>query len=200
MKDQTIRLKITEAARVIIAQKGYLTIKDIADYCHVNIAAVNYHFGSKNDLIQIVITDILNGLKTELKNAVKMYDKSNHELSSFLTSMLSLVYSFVFENKGVLKYLFINLDHQTSSSVQLIDMFFKDNEFVELVYESLQRNIPVRNPKELMVRYLMIFSSFTIPLFVELIQKNDELNSIDMFHDEEFKEIYINQLIKLIEQ
>src|SRR5690606_764920 len=112
----------------------------------------------------------------------------------------SLVYNFVFENKGVLKYLFINLDHQTSSSVQLIDMFFKDNEFVELVYESLQRNIPVRNPKELMVRYLMIFSSFTIPLFVELIQKNDELNSIDMFHDEEFKEIYINQLIKLIEQ
>src|SRR5690606_19281519 len=164
MKDQTIRLKITEAARTIIAQKGDLTIKDIADYCHVNIAAVNYHFGSKNDLIRIVITDILNGLKTELKNAVKTYDQNQMELSKFLTSMLSLVYNFVFENKGVLKYLFINLDHQSSSSVQLIEMFFKDNEFVELVYNSLQKNIPTKNPKELMVRYLMIFSSFMIPL------------------------------------
>ena len=114
--------------------------------------------------------------------------------------MLSLVYQFIFQHKGVLKYLFINLDQQESSTTQLIESFFTDNEFVDLVYHSLRKNIPNSDPKELMVRYLMIFSSFLIPLFIELIQKNTELSTFDFLSDESFKKIYITQLIKLIQQ
>lgn len=200
MRDPIIAQKIMDATKMLLAQKGEVTIKDIAEYCHINIAAVNYHFGSKNDLIKLVMTDMLNELKSNLKQRVQHYDQNKQEITEFLTEMLSLVYQFIFQHKGVLKYLFINLDQQESSTTQLIESFFTDNEFVDLVYHSLRKNIPNSDPKELMVRYLMIFSSFLIPLFIELIQKNTELSTFDFLSDEAFKKIYITQLIKLIQQ
>jgi AcrR family transcriptional regulator len=200
MRDPIIAQKIMDATKMLLAQKGEVTIKDIAEYCHINIAAVNYHFGSKNDLIKLVMTDMLNELKSNLKQRVQHYDQNKQDITEFLTEMLSLVYQFIFQHKGVLKYLFINLDQQESSTTQLIESFFTDNEFVDLVYHSLRRNIPNSDPKELMVRYLMIFSSFLIPLFIELIQKNTELSTFDFLSDEAFKKIYITQLIKLIQQ
>lgn len=200
MRDPIIAQKIMDATKMLLAQKGEVTIKDIAEYCHINIAAVNYHFGSKNDLIKLVMTDMLNELKSNLKQRVQHYDQNKQDITEFLTEMLSLVYQFIFQHKGVLKYLFINLDQQESSTTQLIESFFTDNEFVDLVYHSLRKNIPNSDPKELMVRYLMIFSSFLIPLFIELIQKNTELSTFDFLSDEAFKKIYITQLIKLIQQ
>jgi len=200
MRDPIIAQKIMDATKMLLAQKGEVTIKDIAEYCHINIAAVNYHFGSKNDLIKLVMTDMLNELKSNLKQRVQHYDQNKQDITEFLTEMLSLVYQFIFQHKGVLKYLFINLDQQESSTTQLIESFFTDNEFVDLVYHSLRKNIPNSDPKELMVRYLMIFSSFLIPLFIELIQKNAELSTFDFLSDESFKKIYITQLIKLIQQ
>jgi len=200
MRDPIIAQKIMDATKMLLAQKGEVTIKDIAEYCHINIAAVNYHFGSKNDLIKLVMTDMLNELKSNLKQRVQHYDQNKQDITEFLTEMLSLVYQFIFQHKGVLKYLFINLDQQESSTTQLIESFFTDNEFVDLVYHSLRKNIPNSDPKELMVRYLMIFSSFLIPLFIELIQKNTELSTFDFLSDESFKKIYITQLIKLIQQ
>lgn len=200
MRNPIIAQKIMDATKMLLAQKGEVTIKDIAEYCHINIAAVNYHFGSKNDLIKLVMTDMLNELKSNLKQRVQHYDQNKQDITEFLTEMLSLVYQFIFQHKGVLKYLFINLDQQESSTTQLIESFFTDNEFVDLVYHSLRKNIPNSDPKELMVRYLMIFSSFLIPLFIELIQKNTELSTFDFLSDEAFKKIYITQLIKLIQQ
>lgn len=200
MRNPIITQKIMDATKMLLAQKGEVTIKDIAEYCHINIAAVNYHFGSKNDLIKLVMTDMLNELKSNLKQRVQHYDQNKQDITEFLTEMLSLVYQFIFQHKGVLKYLFINLDQQESSTTQLIESFFTDNEFVDLVYHSLRKNIPNSDPKELMVRYLMIFSSFLIPLFIELIQKNTELSTFDFLSDEAFKKIYITQLIKLIQQ
>ena len=114
MRNPIIAQKIMDATKMLLAQKGEVTIKDIAEYCHINIAAVNYHFGSKNDLIKLVMTDMLNELKSNLKQRVQHYDQNKQDITEFLTEMLSLVYQFIFQHKGVLKY------HSLTRSTRII--------------------------------------------------------------------------------
>ena len=54
-KDQT-RERILDTAEVLFAQKGYqaVSIREITSGAHCNLAAVNYHFGNKENLYQEV--------------------------------------------------------------------------------------------------------------------------------------------------
>ena len=52
MEDLTTEQKIAAAARKIFTQKGYAATKtrDIAEEAGINLALVNYYFGSKENL------------------------------------------------------------------------------------------------------------------------------------------------------
>ncbi|MFU8847504.1 MAG: TetR/AcrR family transcriptional regulator [Opitutales bacterium] len=51
------RRKIVKAAEKLFAEKGFraMTLRDVTKAAHVNLAAVNYHFGSKTNLMRAVI-------------------------------------------------------------------------------------------------------------------------------------------------
>lgn len=51
------RGQIVEAAEKIFAEKGFraMTLRAVTKAAHVNLAAVNYHFGSKTNLMRAVI-------------------------------------------------------------------------------------------------------------------------------------------------
>ena len=53
MVDQTTRKRILEATERIFAEKGYaaMTLREVTEAAGVNLAAVNYHFGSKEGLL-----------------------------------------------------------------------------------------------------------------------------------------------------
>jgi len=62
---KSTREKILEAAEVVFMEKGFAaaSVRDITQRAEVNVAAVNYHYGSKEDLILALIhkyTDALN--------------------------------------------------------------------------------------------------------------------------------------------
>lgn len=48
------RTKIFEAALAVVGIKGEITIREITERAGVNVAAINYHFGSKNNLLKEV--------------------------------------------------------------------------------------------------------------------------------------------------
>ena len=64
----TTRQRITDTAAVLFAQHGYAstTTRQITEEAEVNIAAVNYHFGSKENLL-IEVLDGIVGPLTETK-------------------------------------------------------------------------------------------------------------------------------------
>lgn len=51
------RGQIVKAAEKLFAEKGFraMTLRDVTKAAHVNLAAVNYHFGSKTNLMRAVI-------------------------------------------------------------------------------------------------------------------------------------------------
>ena len=51
------RLRILAAAEKVFAQRGYraMTLREVTKQAGVNLAAVNYHFGSKTNLMRALL-------------------------------------------------------------------------------------------------------------------------------------------------
>ncbi|REL29994.1 TetR/AcrR family transcriptional regulator [Thalassotalea euphylliae] len=89
--------KILDAAEELFAIKGFngTSLREITSQAEVNLAAVNYHFGSKKELIKAVISRYMNELAPKLEKAlVDVYDQEAPTLhqvfSAFVQPLLSL--------------------------------------------------------------------------------------------------------------
>ena len=71
MSENTKDLILHEAL-TLFAQKGYTetSVRDISDAAGVNVASINYHFGSKHDLFQAVIVENMTLLDQVLLEAL----------------------------------------------------------------------------------------------------------------------------------
>lgn len=197
MASQDIKRKLIENTKILIQKNATVTIKDIADASYVNIAAVNYHFGSKEKLMKIVVEEVLNELKQYVtEHVINIHDGKTTEEK--LEQMMNYIYNFSLENVGLLNYLFLSSEIQSESSSMLIDNFFTDNEFTQLVYKSLAEAMNIHNQKELFAKYILLFSSFCIPLFIQISQmKLHGSMKIEMFMDPEFRQYYIKSIMKM---
>lgn len=199
MRSQEIKRKIIDNTKMLIQRQSAVTIKDIADASYVNIAAVNYHFGSKEQLFLIVINEVLMDLKAHVTHMV--LEKIKKEpIEETLESLMTYIYNFSMENMGILNYLFLTKEIQSESSSLLIDTFFTDNEFTRLVYESLAENLDIQNPKESFAKYMILFSSFSIPLFIQIAQmKSGGAMRIETFKDPEFRQYFISNIMRMVQ-
>ena len=69
--------RILDAAEVEFAAHGFVetSLRTITTKAKVNLAAVNYHFGSKKGLIQAVTDRFLGPLTQHLQNQLSAYEK-----------------------------------------------------------------------------------------------------------------------------
>ena len=89
--------KILDAAEELFAIKGFngTSLREITSQAEVNLAAVNYHFGSKKELIKAVISRYMNELAPKLEKALlDVYAQEAPTLhqvfSAFVQPLLSL--------------------------------------------------------------------------------------------------------------
>jgi len=194
-----IKRKIIDTTKKLMKDKTNITIKDIAEASYINIASVNYHFGSKENLLMIVMNEVVDTLKKDILNYIDMYQKDT-KLEVFLEKIITYIYNYALENIGVLNYLFLTKELQNQSSNQLIKTFFTENEFTQAIYSNLKESLKTDNKKEIFARYMMMFSAFSIPLFIQLSEVNQQLGTkIETFKDPEFREFYIKQLVKMVD-
>jgi len=89
--------KILDAAEKLFADKGFngTSLREITSLAEVNLAAVNYHFGSKKELIKAVMSRYMNELSPKLESALLVVcQQENPSLievfSAFIEPLLSL--------------------------------------------------------------------------------------------------------------
>lgn len=90
--------KILDAADVLFADKGFngTSLREITSQANVNLAAVNYHFGSKKELIKAVMSRYMDELSPQLESALLMLcdnttKPSLHDVfSAFIEPLLNL--------------------------------------------------------------------------------------------------------------
>lgn len=90
--------KILDAADVLFANKGFngTSLREITSQANVNLAAVNYHFGSKKELIKAVMSRYMDELSPRLESALSLLCQAEckptlHEVfSAFIEPLLHL--------------------------------------------------------------------------------------------------------------
>ena len=82
MSDQNTREKILTIARVLFADHGFdgTSIRDIAKEADVNVASVNYHFASKENLYMEIITQGYKECSVEMRTFIDTHKPSVEEI------------------------------------------------------------------------------------------------------------------------
>lgn len=77
------KTKILNAAENLFADKGFTgtSLREITSAAEVNLAAVNYHFGSKKELIKALMKRYLDVLSPELEGALQSVMEENDPLT-----------------------------------------------------------------------------------------------------------------------
>ena len=90
--------KILDAAELFFADKGFngTSLREITSQAEVNLAAVNYHFGSKKELIKAVMSRYMNELSPKLELSLINLCSQDSDISledvffAFVDPLLSL--------------------------------------------------------------------------------------------------------------
>lgn len=200
MEEKDIRRRLIDNTKRLLQDNVSITIKDIAEASFVNIAAVNYYFGSKERLMRIVIEETIDDVKQYIEKQVISRDRGQ-ATEKTLEALMTYIYNFSLENMGILHYLFLSHEFKDRSSSMLVDTFLSDNAFTKQVYQSLERTLGISDPKELFAKYMMLFSMFSIPLFIQISQmRATGPIAIDTFRDPEFRQYYIKNIMRVIRQ
>lgn len=196
MKNNEIKDKIIRETKSLLQKQRTVTIKDIADTCYMNIASVNYYFGSKEFLIQQVVSEVIEELKAKILHI--LYENKGKSKSVVLEEMIGFTYTYALENIGILSYLFLNQDMQQTSSNLLVDTFFSDNDFTRLIFKEITLSNQAIDQQTLYAQYMIMFSSFCMPLFISISNK-DNSKQLKTFKDDKFRAVFIKELLRVIE-
>jgi len=195
---EDVKSTIIQTTRELISHNASITIRDIADACFVNIAAVNYHFGSKDRLISIVLHQFIDEIKASVVEKINAIPPMT-PMQTTLEAMINLIYNFAIDNSGVIGYLFMQGGNREFASTLLLDAFFGDGEFKRMVIQKLRETTGIEDENVLSARYILLFSCFAIPLFIQILKDSGGKGDIASLKDPEFRQAYIHELIRMIE-
>lgn len=191
---------IMEAAKTLLQQKGSVTVKEIAEMAHVNVAAINYHFTDKENLINLVI----NSLLEELKNMVEQYlgyDNTQTETAKkYLNSFIHRFYDFAIENIGILNYMLFpqNKNALESATENFEAIFSMDSDLSDKVIKRLALMRKESDPVKLKVKYGLLLTGFLLPLLTQINKRPLFKSAPDLLTDNQLKDAYIDEMINLI--
>lgn len=191
----TTKESIIYNTKELLKTRTNLTIKDITDASNINVAAVNYYFGSKDNLVNIVLKEAI----TELK--VKIYEEllipnddtgkpGNTEL--MINKAVDLIYGFAEEYIGVIYLSFIGCEGQGNSTNILVNEFLTDTVFLRKLLEVFSEVTGINDPLKLTAKYIILFSSFGVPLFLRSVIPN-----VTNTKFKEYKDAYVKELVKV---
>ena len=198
--DLTTKESIIKATKEVLKKKGNVTIKDIADAAFVNIAAINYHFGSKDNLIQIVIEQMMAQLRAQIVETIRYENVKKLSFEALMMELINVIFTFAEENSGVINYSFLQVATQSESANVLVEFFLSDKEFTSIILEQLAAIFPNDKPEQLFSKYLIIFSSFAVPFFLNFSMTNhahDGGKEVESFFNR-YKDSYIEELRRFL--
>lgn len=155
--------EILKATKDLLYEQGNVTIKEIAERAFVNVAAINYHFGSKDELVQIIIEKVIIDLRKEILDTITADLIDNTDIVALMDKLIKMLFGFVENHTGILNYSILQMATKAESTNLLINVFLADNEFTKIIISQLKLIFPEANSDQLFAKYLILFSSFIVP-------------------------------------
>ena len=192
----TTKERILNAAEKLFAEQGFngTSLREITSVAGVNLAAVNYHFGSKKELIKSVMSRYMNELSPKLSATlvdVCALDKPNltQVFSAFVEPLLSLN---EFREKGTATFLLL-LGRGYSDSQGFLRWFLTTRypQVMENFIKAVKKAYPELNQEEMFWRL-----HFTMGTVVFTMSSSKAL--IDIANNDFNQKITIAQVIEKI--
>jgi AcrR family transcriptional regulator len=161
------RLAILRAAEIIFAQKGFraMTLRDVTDEAEVNLAAVNYHFGSKINLMRAVIErrfEPINRLRLQqLDDALVALGTSPLPLEQIFDALFRPLFEQVKSTKGPDRILIQMIGRALTEPTDFIREMHREffYELSQRFLHELRRTCPGLPENELQLRYFLSVST-----------------------------------------
>ncbi|MDF2671975.1 MAG: transcriptional regulator, TetR family [Clostridiales bacterium] len=190
--------KIFQAAIDIVGLKGEVTIKEISEKAGVNIAAINYHFGNKNNLLREVenhYTDLLYKIQHEIL--------VNEELppSKKLIQWAKGVVDFMFKYPALLALIVNIVSEDKNYNPAIIKNIYLNSEMQVSVKNIIRESTGINEEKLLNYKYMQIFSGILGPVINKAVSSiySEGKGIMDIDNSDELNEyitILVNSILK----
>ncbi len=188
-KSEETTKKILDAVTELLKTSDNITIKNICDKAYINIAAVNYHFGDKDTLINMAVQRIIDDVK---KQIAMLANKDFKDTTEALYFFMDLIYKFASEYSGAVRYMLNSCSPSQGSNI--LAQLFSDKKFTDFIIGKIKEQSPTDDDTKLMSKYMLILSAFIFPMVCQYAFTDGDDFSI---RNEEFKKEYINQILKI---
>ena len=189
MSSEEVKGSIILATINCIEQNGVqaVTIRKIAETAKVNVAAVNYHFGSKENLVKLALDQTLK--EAFVVNVADHFD-GNQDISSALEDYFKTTLEGTIAYPGITKaHLynpFINNNYK-GTFVEKFQIFLQD------LQSRIKPLFPDKSEEDIMIIVIQMFSAIFLPgILPGLFSKFPEMD----FVDPQKREKYITLLLE----
>ena len=161
------RLRIVRAAEKLFAERGYraMTLRDVTREARVNLAAVNYHFGSKTNLIRAVVADrfipINDKRMRRLEAHVASYGETPVPLDQIFAALFEPIFDQINTSRGPSRTLSRMIGRALTEPADFIRTMHKEF-FLELsrrFMAEIQRTCPELNAMQVQCRFYLSIST-----------------------------------------
>lgn len=142
------KLRILDAAEQLFAVKGFdgVTVRDIAEQAHVNVAMINYYFGNKDDLYLGIVESYLESLSIELEKVLRQEKDPRLRIKMYIDCYVDSLFT-----KAQSAQLLLRSEFQDNANIEkFVSKYFAKNQLrlEETIIEGIQAGyfIPV-DPK-----------------------------------------------------
>ncbi len=175
----TTKEKIIKVTMDIIATEGVqnLTIRKIAAKAVVNVAAVNYHFGSKDGAIDAALIEVTN----ELRQAFAILQGEDTDEEERLFVFINKYTEIVNKYPDIIKNMINRAMHNKPLDKQIEYMAFLKNEGIAVLKETIGRINPEQGEDQLYLLTLHLMSCLCFPFL--LGAQGQEIMGVDLCND-----------------
>lgn len=191
------KTKILNAAKNLFAEHGFngTSLREITGQAEVNLAAVNYHFGSKKELIKAVMSHYMDEFSPRLELSLKEIcenDKTPNLTDVFQAFSEPLLALNEFSNKGTSQFLQLLGRGYTDSQGFL--RWFLTSQYPDVIasfVSAVQKAYPELTPEEMFWRL-----HFTMGTVVFTMSSSDAL--IDIAQNDYSRKMDISDVIQQV--
>jgi AcrR family transcriptional regulator len=188
--------KILSAAIELFPIKGDMTTREIANLAGVNVAAINYHFKSKDNLMKEVerhYSSILYDIQNEIIN-----DPST-TLEDKLIIWANNLMEFIFKWPALITVASSLILQDKEYNPEIINKFFRDVELKDKIQEIISKITGIEDIDTLNYKYIQLFSGVLGPIIFQVLPMISGMKGIFIdFSLEEERMKYIKNLVTSI--
>ena len=187
----TTRDKILKATLNIIGNEGFqnVTIRKIASMAKVNIASINYHFGSKDN----IINEALKFMNDKLIDSFKYLNDSEAPLETRLRNFLRSYADTALEYPDVFRNFISQCMNKPTITFEYIEFLKKEG--LEKLKNTLQENKCTEDDDVLFMKIFQMISGLDFPILLGSQMKS--FSNFD-YKDKETRYKYIELLLESV--